>query len=447
VVVVDDGTSFSPGDHVYIEGGGEWEINEIASIATNALTMTDNLLHTYPDTGSVSEAEEYIQDDPLWNAGVRVTRIFEDQRYTVAVNLKSAADEILSDRSTPKITYTGEAEDISRATGLDTPKFQLGKIVRVYDPKLGKDIDVRVIVMRRPDVDGKPGEIELQLSNRLDEFPGFGAAAYAVDLDGISSGSVFGRILTTVIENGKIILSETIGDMDFENVVNAGDLYDMSRTPGVTSLYLSSTYLGYYLGGTGWRAYIKGDGTFKFYGDGSNYIQWNGATCTIRGDLNAGDITAGSLSATYISGGTLNFSAISRSALTILRGEIGAYEVRTSYNHLAIDASLNLGGSDLFNVDGIRGYTGVSSYWIDLRNHRWYGYSTSSYVYLGQDVSLRSARDLTLDAQGGDMYFRKGSTSYKWYFYDTSLHTGKTASIYYFPVTINGTAYFWRCYT
>ena len=303
---------------------------------------------------------------------------------------------------------------------------------------------MRIIVLRRPDVNGKPGEIECQLSNKLDEFPGFGDVAYANNLDGVGEGSVFGRILTTVIENGKIILSATVGDMDFENVVNAGDLYAMSRTAGVSSLYLGATYMGYY-NGAAWRAYIKGDGSFKFYIGASDYIEGAGGVVTVRGTLNASDINAGTLTASYISGGTLNFAAISRSSLTILKNEIGNGQVQTAYAHIDMTgASLDFKAQDAYNISGLRGYTGTSSYWIDLRNNTWYGYNTSSYLNLGSDVALRANGDLTLDAQGGDLYFRKGSTSNRIYFYDMQIYSGKSLTNYYMPINVNGTDYYLR---
>lgn len=46
-------------------------------------------------------------------------------------------------------------------------------------------------------------------------------------------------------------------------------------------------------------------GGFEFQGDGDNYIQWDGSTLTIRGDLDAGDITSGGT----ITGNTLQTAA------------------------------------------------------------------------------------------------------------------------------------------
>ncbi len=350
-VTVADGTSFLAGDHVYISDGALWENNEVDSIVGNVLTMVSDLLHAYTAAGSVSEAEEYVEDAVAWAAGTRITRFYEDQAIVSPVHLKSVADALLLAAASPKLTYTGEVEDLARATGLSAPEFQVGKVLRIWDTKLGKDVDARIIVLRRPDVEGKPGEIEVELSNRLDYFPGYGSAAYADSIDEVSEGSVFGRVLSTVIENGKIIISETVGDLDFANVVNAGDLPAMCLTPGVSSLYLSSTYMGYYVAGTGWTSYIKSDGTFKFYGAASKYIEWNGVSLTIRGTLVADDITSGSLSATRISGGTLNCGTMTVTNLnagSITAGTLTSRKVQSDSG--STRAEMTIAGDDQEHV-------------------------------------------------------------------------------------------------
>jgi hypothetical protein len=87
-------------------------------------------------------------------------------------------------------------------------------------------------------------------------------------------------------------------------------------------LYLGADYLGYY-SSTAWKAYIKNDGSFYFGGDASNYLQWNGATLTLRGALNATDITTGSLSADRIAAGSIT-------ADKLIAGTLTGFTIRTS---------------------------------------------------------------------------------------------------------------------
>jgi len=51
-----------------------------------------------------------------------------------------------------------------------------------------------------------------------------------------------------------------------------------------TGLNLTSTYMGYY-NGSSWGSYIQSNGNFHFGGSGSNYIEWNGSTLTVEGDI------------------------------------------------------------------------------------------------------------------------------------------------------------------
>ena len=74
--------------------------------------------------------------------------------------------------------------------------------------------------------------------------------------------------------------------------LNAGD------TPAATGVYITPNYIGFYDKTAGaWPVRIKNNaGSGEFYvGDGSKYVSWNGSTLTIRGSLNADDITAGTL--------------------------------------------------------------------------------------------------------------------------------------------------------
>jgi len=161
---------------------------------------------------------------------------------------------------------------------------------------------------------------------------------------------------------------------------------------------------------------------------------------TIRGTLNADDLTAGTLNVNRLGNRTID--AIKLILLTVTGGEIANTTIGSG--KMDILTQLNFNAADAYNIGGIRGYTGTSSYWIDLRNHTWYGYSTASYLYLGQDAALRGARDVTIDAQGGDIYFRKGGITNKIYFYDMQIYSGKSLTNYYIPINVNGTDYFLR---
>ena len=74
--------------------------------------------------------------------------------------------------------------------------------------------------------------------------------------------------------------------------------------PVGAGLSLTSTYMGYY-NGSAWKTYMDSSGNFALAGSGTHALSWDGSTLNIRGNLNAGDITAGNLSVERITAGNI----------------------------------------------------------------------------------------------------------------------------------------------
>lgn len=70
----------------------------------------------------------------------------------------------------PRITYAVQAADISRLTETPVHKFKSGGKVRVIDDDLGIDVAARVVNKRKKDIMGKPGDVELEISNKPDDI-------------------------------------------------------------------------------------------------------------------------------------------------------------------------------------------------------------------------------------------------------------------------------------
>jgi len=444
-VIVASAVGFAPGSHVYLENSaGEWEINDVDSVVGSTLTMDNDLLHTY-DVGSVCHiGEEFVEDATSQTTNGPKVDTWKDGRYTNAQNLYDAAIARLDDLKVPAYTYTSQAVDLFPLTG--EHKFILGELVRIRDNDLDILVDARVTVLKKRDVSGKPYDIEVQFQNKVPVFgENFGQIVYADDLDGVGEGCTYSKVYTTQVLAGRILLSAVPG----------GPIGSMPNPPTEAGTIVSAEFIGIH-DGTNWITYM--DNAARLIADdgtGDAYFRWDptlvgSAKLQIKGDVSI----TGTLSASQIVGGTLDFSAIGKTGLSVLLAEMSNNSVGSNQiigrsvttGKLFINADLDFRGSDLYNVDGIRGFTGTSNTWIDLRNHQWFGFSTSSYVHLAQDVSLRGSRDLTLDAQGGDMYFRKGGTTKRWYYYDTQLFSGKSGLNLYFPVTINGTDYHYKLY-
>jgi len=403
--------------------------------------------------------EDFIDADTIGTYGI-IERVWVDQRYTDSQSLYDAAVERLERHKTPIYRYTIKAADIYRLTGEEIDKFQLGAYVMVDDEELGIETSDRVVAISKPDIQGKPGEVSIQLANRMRELTDLTDVIYSPSLDDVVDGGTFARVLSTSIEAGLIKLSAIPG----------GSLGAFPAPPSIAGLYLGASHMGYHDGST-WKTYMDIDGRFKLVGT-DGYLEWDpsgNGSLSIKGDV---DIT-GTISASKVVGGTLDFNAIGRTGLNVITNEIangavtdakidtlsvdkltagtldGQYIIladggyiaqgKTSYNdsnagfwlgqggvnalfnigdanyymkwtgtslllkgtiYGLLGESLNYDGHAAYNVSDIRGFTGVTSQWLDLRNDTWYGVDLDSYLYLGDPASLNSTGDLYLRASG-----------------------------------------------
>jgi len=136
---------------------------------------------------------------------------------------------------------------------------------------------------------------------RLGNLNGF--LGYTSDTYGLAIGNSTSFLKYDATNNMRITGSITItGGIDLDDVINSTGNYIGAVAPGNVApasgagLYLGSDYMGYYDSSV-WKAYIDNTGNFLFKGDATNYVEWDGATMTVRGALNASDITTGTLAA------------------------------------------------------------------------------------------------------------------------------------------------------
>ncbi len=321
-VTVHVGASFVHGDHVYISDGTLWENNEVDSVAGNVLTMVSNLLQAYTVAGSVSEAEQYIDAASLATYGL-IVKHWTDQRYTTAATLYASAIDYLAWLSSPPTTYSIDAAELYRITSESIDRFTLGALVGVKDHDLGIDVEVRIVCITKSGLDEAPGNVRIELANKLGEFvftgyvetndlsgidihdiPGGepGALPGVPAGDGIWVSQEFlgfygsGAWKSFLDHHGNFYLGGVAGALQYDAATgtlsitasygNLGDLPAMAATPGAAGLYLNASYIGYWTGAA-WNAYIKNDGSFKFAGNAANYMQWDGATFTLVGTFQA----------------------------------------------------------------------------------------------------------------------------------------------------------------
>ncbi len=115
---------------------------------------------------SINSGIPYIEDAVSQsNYGV-VSRIFVDRRFESPETLMARCQALLNELKNPRVTYSTTASDIHRLTGQRIYKFVTGSKIRVKDEELGEDFVARLVNVRKTDLRGQPGNVELEISNR-----------------------------------------------------------------------------------------------------------------------------------------------------------------------------------------------------------------------------------------------------------------------------------------
>jgi phage minor structural protein len=118
---------------------------------------------------SVNGGIPYVEDaESIALYGVRAY-IWVDKRFESADTLKANALALLTQWKVPKVTYKASAADISSITGEDVDKLKMGRIVRMVDDDLGI-IEARIMKESKSDVTGNPGDISLEIANKVEDL-------------------------------------------------------------------------------------------------------------------------------------------------------------------------------------------------------------------------------------------------------------------------------------
>jgi phage minor structural protein len=118
---------------------------------------------------SVNGGIPYVEDaESIAKYGLR-SYIWVDKRFEDATTLMANAEALLKQWKEPKVTYKASAADISIITGEDADKLKMGRIVRIIDDDLGI-IEARIMKESKSDVTGNPGDISLEIANKVDDL-------------------------------------------------------------------------------------------------------------------------------------------------------------------------------------------------------------------------------------------------------------------------------------
>lgn len=126
----------------------------------NQLTISD-----------VNGGSPYLDADTQAQYGV-VSRIFVDRRFQSPETLKARCETLLEGLKHPRVTYTVSASELYSLTRDPIDKFRVGHKVRVKDSELGVDITARVVNVRKSNVLGAPGDVQLEIANKPQNIAG-----------------------------------------------------------------------------------------------------------------------------------------------------------------------------------------------------------------------------------------------------------------------------------
>jgi len=103
--------------------------------------------------------------------GIKAT-VWADRRFEHQETLLGRAESLLSELKDPRITYSVQAAELYALTKDPIDRFKTGAIVRVQDPDIGIDVRARVVNVRKRNVIGMPGDVEIEIANRPQDIAG-----------------------------------------------------------------------------------------------------------------------------------------------------------------------------------------------------------------------------------------------------------------------------------
>lgn len=109
--------------------------------------------------------QDYLDSPAIAEWGC-VARTFTYGSIFDSPTLLAVAEKYLDRHSSPEVSITAEAVDLSAATGEDADRFFPGRLCRLALPDHDLLLNERVVALHKPDVIGRPGQVRVTLSNR-----------------------------------------------------------------------------------------------------------------------------------------------------------------------------------------------------------------------------------------------------------------------------------------
>ncbi|WP_127483936.1 phage tail protein [Paenibacillus ehimensis] len=117
----------------------------------------------------LNAGKPYIDADTQAQYGV-ISRIFVDRRFEFPDTLLARCQALLNEMKTPRTTYRVQAAELYRLTKDPIDRFRTGSMIRIQDAELGVDVTARVVNVRKGDLYGAPGDVEIEIANRSQDI-------------------------------------------------------------------------------------------------------------------------------------------------------------------------------------------------------------------------------------------------------------------------------------
>lgn len=121
----------------------------------------------------INGGKPYLDAEPeyIQKYGIMKT-VFVDRRFEYADTLKARCQALLDELKQPRVTYIVQASELYALTKDPIDKFRTGAVVRVQDNEIGEDVLIRIQNVRKQDVVGAPGNVEIEIANRPQDIAG-----------------------------------------------------------------------------------------------------------------------------------------------------------------------------------------------------------------------------------------------------------------------------------
>ncbi|MNO28118.1 Prophage endopeptidase tail [compost metagenome] len=121
----------------------------------------------------INGGKPYIDAEPEYIQKYGIMQsVYVDRRIEYPETLLANAQAMLKQLKQPVTSYTVRAAELYALTKDPIDKFRTGAMVRVQDKEIGEDVTFRVLNVRKGDVLGNPGEVEIDIANKPQDIAG-----------------------------------------------------------------------------------------------------------------------------------------------------------------------------------------------------------------------------------------------------------------------------------